>query len=233
MPWASITAMRSFCTSTRRPLNSGQHRCGFSKYWSPEGESATRNHCPIATFLDILPARSTMPRIKGLERKKFWENAMIGPAHIRTTLAIAALTVAGNSVTASAQTIKIGLINSYSGFLAQAGDQMQKGIDLYVKAHEKDLPPGVKIEIIKRDDAAAPETGKRVAQELITRDHVQLLVGVVGSPIAAAISPLTQEAKVPLVITNAAGSAIPRISPYVVRVSFTLWQQAYPLGQWA
>ena len=161
---------------------------------------------------------------------------MIGPAHIRATLtgiAIAALAVAGGISTASAQTVKIGLINSYSGFLAQAGDQMQKGIDLYVKEHEKDLPPGVKIEIIKRDDAAAPEVGKRVAQELITRDHVQLLVGVVGSPIAAAVAPLTQEAKVPLVITNAAGAAIPRISPYLVRVSFTLWQQAYPLGQWA
>jgi branched-chain amino acid transport system substrate-binding protein len=161
---------------------------------------------------------------------------MIGQAHIRTALAGAALAmlgIAGGTVGASAQTIKIGLINSYSGFLAQAGDQMQKGIDLYVKEHEKDLPPGVKIEIIKRDDAAAPEVGKRVAQELITRDHVQLLVGIVGSPIAAAIAPLTQEAKIPLVITNAAGSAIPRISPYVVRVSFTLWQQAYPLGQWA
>src|SRR6202163_3369325 len=161
---------------------------------------------------------------------------MIGPAQIRNALAgaaIAALTLAGGTITASAQTIKIGLINSYSGFLAQAGDQMQKGIDLYVKEHEKDLPPGVKIEIIKRDDTTAPEVGKRVAQELITRDHVQLLVGVVGSPIAAAIAPLTQEAKVPLVITNAAGVAIPRLSPYVVRVSFTLWQQAYPLGQWA
>ena len=136
---------------------------------------------------------------------------MIGPSPIRTAwagAAVAALTLAGSTATASAQTIKIGLINSYSGFLAQAGDQMQKGIDLYIKEHEKDLPPGVKIEIIKRDDAAAPEIGKRVAQELITRDHVQLLLGVVGSPIAAAIAPLTQEAKVPLVITNAAGSAI-------------------------
>jgi branched-chain amino acid transport system substrate-binding protein len=134
---------------------------------------------------------------------------------------------------ASAQTIKIGLINSYSGFLAQAGDEMQKGIDLSLKEHQKDLPPGVKIEVIKRDDAAAPEVGKRVAQELITRDRVQLLVGVVGSPIATAVAPLTAQAKIPLVITNAAGTAIPRISPYVVRVSFTLWQQAYPLGKWA
>jgi branched-chain amino acid transport system substrate-binding protein len=143
------------------------------------------------------------------------------------------LAATGGASIASAQTIKIGLINSYSGFLAQAGDQMQKGIDLYVKEHEKELPPGVKIEIVRRDDAATPDTGKRHAQELITRENVQLLMGIVGSPIAAAVAPLTAQAKVPLVITNAAGVAIPRISPYVVRVSFTLWQQAYPLGQWA
>jgi len=147
--------------------------------------------------------------------------------------AVAMLAAIGGLSAASAQTIKIGVINSYSGFLAQAGDQMQKGIDLYVKTHEKELPPGVKIELIRRDDAATPDTGKRLAQELIARENVQLLTGIVGSPIAAAVAPLTAQAKVPLVITNAAGVAIPRISPYVVRVSFTLWQQAYPLGQWA
>ena len=63
--------------------------------------------------------------------------------------------------------------------------------------------------------------------------NVQLLMGIVGSPIAAAIAPLTAQAKVPLVITNAGGVAITRMSPYVVRFSFTQWQQAYPLGQWA
>jgi branched-chain amino acid transport system substrate-binding protein len=145
----------------------------------------------------------------------------------------AMLAAIGSLSAASAQTIKIGVINSYSGFLAQAGDQMQKGIDLYVKTHEKELPPGVKIELIRRDDTATPDTGKRLAQELIARENVQLLTGIVGSPIAAAVAPLTAQAKVPLVITNAAGVAIPRISPYVVRVSFTIWQQAYPLGQWA
>jgi branched-chain amino acid transport system substrate-binding protein len=147
-------------------------------------------------------------------------------------MALAAMAV-GAAKPAAAQTIKIGLINSNTGFLAQAGDEMEKGINLYVKTHEKDLPPGVKVELIRRDDTAAPEVGKRVAQELITRERVQILLGIVGSPIAAAVAPLTAEAKVPLVITNAAGVAIPRISPYVARVSFTLWQQAYPLGKWA
>jgi branched-chain amino acid transport system substrate-binding protein len=134
---------------------------------------------------------------------------------------------------AQAQTVKIGIINSYSGFVAQAADEMQKGIDLYVKLHEKDLPAGVKVELIKRDDTSNPEVGKRLAQELITRDKVQALMGVILSPVAAAVAPLTAEAKVPLVLTNAAGVQLTRLSPYIVRTSFTLWQECYPIGKWA
>ena len=137
-------------------------------------------------------------------------------------------------VPSSAQTVKIGMINSFTGLVAQPADQGQKGTDLYVKEHEKDLPPGVKIEILKRDDTSNPEVGKRLAQELITRDHVQLLTGIILSPVAAAVAPLTEEAKVPLVLSYAAaGVSIPRISPYVVRVTFTLWQESYPMGKWA
>ena len=119
-----------------------------------------------------------------------------------------------------AQTVKVGLINSFTGFVAQPADQGQKGSDLYFKEHEKDLPPGVKIEILKRDDTSNPEVGKRLAQELITRDHVQLLTGIVLSPVATAVAPLTSEAKVPLVLSYAAaGVSIPRQSPYIVRVT--------------
>jgi branched-chain amino acid transport system substrate-binding protein len=149
----------------------------------------------------------------------------IGPLLVACSLASAPL---------AAQTVKIGLINSYTGFVAQVADEAQKGIDLYVKEHEKDLPPGVKIELLRRDDTSNPEVGKRLAQELITRDHVQLLTGIVLSPVAAAVAPLTAEAKVPMLLSiAAAGAAIPRLSPYVVRISFTLWQEAYPIGKWA
>ena len=138
------------------------------------------------------------------------------------------------SATGQAQTVKVGIINSYSGFLAQAADQGQKAIDLYVKLHEKELPPGVKLELIKRDDTSNPEVGKRLAQDLIARERVQLLTGIVMSPVAAAIAPLTVEAKVPLLISiAAAGVQIPRLSPYIARTTFTLWQQGYPVGKWA
>jgi branched-chain amino acid transport system substrate-binding protein len=146
-------------------------------------------------------------------------------------LAVATLSI----MPAASQTVvKVGLINSYTGFVAEGADEAQKGIDLYIKEHGNELPPGVRIELLRRDDTANPEVSKRLAQELIAREHVQLLTGVFLSPCAAAIAPLTAEAKVPLLISIAAGGAqIPRISPYIARVSFTLWQQGYPIGKWA
>ena len=111
---------------------------------------------------------------------------------------------------------------------------MDRGIRLYVKQHEKDLPAGVKLEIIRRDDTGPnPEVAKRMAQELIARDKVQLLTGVVYTPNALAIAPLATEAKVPFVIMNAGTAMITTQSPYIARVSFTLWQSSYPLGAWA
>ena len=135
---------------------------------------------------------------------------------------------------AVAQTVKVGIINTYSGPFAEPGDLIDRGIKLYMKQHEKDLPAGVKIELIRRDDTGPqPDVAKRMAQELITRDQVQFLAGFVYTPNAMAVAPLATEAKVPLIVMNAGTAAITTTSPYIARVSFTMWQSSYPLGQWA
>jgi branched-chain amino acid transport system substrate-binding protein len=135
---------------------------------------------------------------------------------------------------AAAQTVRVGLINTYSGPMASNGDQIEKAINLFMKSGQCKLPPGVKLEIIKRDDTGInPETAKRLAQELIVRERVQILTGVVWTPNALAIAPLATEAKVPFVIMNAGTAMITTMSPYIARTSFTLWQSSYPLGTWA
>lgn len=135
---------------------------------------------------------------------------------------------------AVAQTIKIGFLSTYSGPGAAQGDQLDKGAKLYLKLNSDKLPPGVKIDLVVRDDTGPnPDNAKRVAQELILRDKVQFLTGFVWTPNAAAIASLTAEAKVPYISMNAAGVAVPTLSPYIARLSFTLWQSCYPLGQWA
>ena len=146
----------------------------------------------------------------------------------------AALACGLAALPAAAQSVKIGVILTYSGPQASLGDQIDKGLSLYVKAHEKDLPPGVTVELIRRDDTGPnPDVAKRLAQELVTRDHVQFLTGVVWSPNAGAIAPIASEAKVPFIISNAAAAGLTRASPYIARVSFTLWQESLPLGTWA
>src|ERR1700720_3039281 len=131
-------------------------------------------------------------------------NANRGTAMLTRLLRAAAPAVAGlalMAVSAAAQTIKLGVILTYSGPFAQVGDEIDKGIKLYIKEHEKELPAGVKLELVVRDDTGPnPDVAKRLAQELITRDHVQLLSGLLESPNAAAIAPLTAEAKLPAVV---------------------------------
>ncbi|HUJ97715.1 MAG TPA: ABC transporter substrate-binding protein [Stellaceae bacterium] len=134
----------------------------------------------------------------------------------------------------AAETVKVGVILTYSGPAASLGDQIDKGMSLYIKEHEKDLPKDITLELIRRDDTGLnPATAKRLAQELITRDHVNFIAGLIWSPNALAIAPLSAEAKVPTISSNAAAVSLTRLSPYVARVSFTLWQECLPFGQWA
>jgi branched-chain amino acid transport system substrate-binding protein len=151
---------------------------------------------------------------------------------MKSLLAATALLAAAGA--AQAQTVKVGLLLTFSGPGASLGDQMKKAIELYVKEHEKELPAGTKLELIYRDETGPnPEVVKRLAQELITRDRVNFISGLTYTPNALAVAPLATEAKVPTIVMNAGTSVIVRQSPYIARTSFTMWQSGYPLGQWA
>ena len=148
------------------------------------------------------------------------------------SIAVFGLVLAASA--ASAQTIKIGFISSYSGLNANLGPYMERAVRLYIKQHEKELPPGVKIELVIRDDTGPnPDKAKQLAQELVVRDRVNILAGVIWTPNAMSIAPIATEAKVPFVIMNAGTAVITTRSPYIARTSFTLWQSSYPLGTWA
>ena len=138
--------------------------------------------------------------------------------------------------TASAQAqgaIKIGLILPYSGQFADTATQMDNGIKLYLKQHG-DTIAGRKVEIIRKDvGGIAPDVAKRLAQELVVRDQVDVLAGFVLTPNALAASDISAQAKKPLVIMNAATSIVTTRSPYSVRVSLTLPQVTETIGAWA
>jgi branched-chain amino acid transport system substrate-binding protein len=145
----------------------------------------------------------------------------------------AAALVAGMTQAGAQGTIKVGLILSLSGQFADAGIQLQNGVKTYMQQNG-DTVAGKKIELIVKDTGGvAPDVAKRLAQELIVRDKVDVLAGLVLTPNALAVADVSAEAKKLMVIMNAATSIITTKSPYSVRTSVTLPQVAETFGTWA
>ena len=142
--------------------------------------------------------------------------------------------VATIALSAAAQeTVKIGVILPMSGPFADYGRQIGNGITLYMKQNG-DQVAGKKVQVLVRDDTGtAPEITKRLAQELIVKDKVDMLAGFGLTPSGLAAAPLATEAKKPMIIMNAATSIITTKSPYIARVSFTLPQVTAPMATWA
>ncbi len=133
----------------------------------------------------------------------------------------------------AADTIKIGVVMPYSGQFADLAKQMDNGIKIYMQLHG-DKVAGKTIEIIRKDVGGIdPPTAKRLAQELVVRDQVDILAGWLLTPNAIAGCSVSAEAKKFMVIMNAATSIITDKSPYCTRTSFTLPMIAVTLGQWA
>jgi branched-chain amino acid transport system substrate-binding protein len=129
--------------------------------------------------------------------------------------------------------VKVGVIAEFSGPFAAYGEQIEAGMKAYMKQHG-DTVAGRKVELITRDTKGpAPDVAKRFAQELVTRDKVHFLAGFGLTPNAMAVAPVATEAKVPMIISNAATSAITTRSPYVARVSMTIPQVSAPMADWA
>ncbi|MBB5414831.1 branched-chain amino acid transport system substrate-binding protein [Paraburkholderia atlantica] len=152
----------------------------------------------------------------------------------RTLLkAAAALVLAGSSVVAHADdVVKVGLIVPMSGPFASTGRQVDAAVKLYMAQHG-DTVAGKKIQVILKDDTNVPDTTKRLAQELIVKDHVSVLAGFGLTPLALAAAPLATQAKVPMIVMNAATAMITEQSPYIVRTGFTLPQNTLGIARWA
>ena len=129
------------------------------------------------------------------------------------------------------ETVKIGVILPYSGPFADAGNQLDAGIKLYMQQHGDEVA-GKKIEIIRKDTGGpAPDVAKRLAQELVVRDGVDILAGFALTPEALGAADIATEAKKIMVVMNAATSIITEKSPYIVRTSLTIPQVNYAVRQ--
>jgi len=133
----------------------------------------------------------------------------------------------------AAETFRIGLILPLTGPFASTGRQLEAACRLYMERNGDTLA-GRKIDLIVKDDTGlAPETTKRMAQELVVQERIDVLAGFGLTPLALAAAPVATEARVPMIVMGAATSVIPQRSPFIVRTGFTLPQVTAPMADWA
>ena len=135
------------------------------------------------------------------------------------------------SAGAIAQTVKIGVVLPYSGVGAEFAQQVDRGIQTFMKLNPNAFGP-YKIEIVKRDSKnPSGAEAKTAVQELIVQEKVDILTGFIYSPDAIASAPLASEAKKPMVIMNAGTAWITNLSPMISRVSFSMWHAGHAMGE--
>ncbi len=151
----------------------------------------------------------------------------------RMNSVIAALVIAVSAATvqqASAQEVKVGVVLPYTSVNAETAQQMDRGMEMYLKLNADAVKPYT-IKLIKRDAKnPAGADAKLAVQELLTQDKVDAVVGWIYSPNAIASAPLLTAANKLGVVMNAGTAWITNLSDDYVRTSFSMWSAGYTLG---
>ena len=135
----------------------------------------------------------------------------------RMLAAVAATAIMTLSQAALAQDVKVGVILPYTGVGAELAQQIDRGLELYLKLNADQVKPYT-ITLVKRDSKAPDGAAAKIAaQELLTQDKVDVLAGWVYSPDAIASAPVVNAGKKLAVIMNAATSFITNLSGDYVR----------------
>ena len=158
-------------------------------------------------------------------------STLLGLASLGLGLSLPLIFPAG-ALAADAKPFKIGFILPMTGQSASTGRQAEAAAKLWM-AQNGTTVAGRKIEVIFKDDAGVADTTRRIAQELVVNDKVDVLAGFGLTPLAMATAPIATQSKTPMIVTAAATSAITEASPYIVRTSFTLPQVTVSIAEWA
>jgi branched-chain amino acid transport system substrate-binding protein len=153
----------------------------------------------------------------------------------RTVLkGIAATTASGLLAhTAAAETpLKIGISMPLTGAGFNAvGRQLQAALKFYMQQHG-DTVAGRQIQITIRDDGGVADNARRLIQEMIVDQKVDIL-GIGITPTSLAIAPLVTESKKATLVMSSGASITTTKSPYFVRAGFILAPQSWVLAEWA
>jgi branched-chain amino acid transport system substrate-binding protein len=132
-----------------------------------------------------------------------------------------ALALALLSGTVGAETIKIGVNEPMTGAFAASGTYVVNGAK--IAADEINAKGGIlgkQIELVIEDNKSNPTEAAAVAEKLITRDKVPVMMGAWGSSLTLAVMPKLMEYETPMVVeTSSSGKITTSGNPFIFRIS--------------
>ncbi|HEY4037363.1 MAG TPA: ABC transporter substrate-binding protein [Burkholderiaceae bacterium] len=130
--------------------------------------------------------------------------------------------------------LKIGLMLPYTGTYAALGNAITNGFKQYV-AESGDKLGGREVEYFVVDDESDPSKAIENVNKLVKRDQVDVLVGTVHSGVALAMAKVARETGTLMIDPNAGADELTGAlcAPNFFRTSFTNWQPAYAMGEYA
>lgn len=134
---------------------------------------------------------------------------------------------------ATGDPVQVGLVTMTSGVYAQLGEDVIDGMELYLEQvgnQAADRP----IELIVEDETMDTGTALERTRRLVEAEEVDLLTGLVSTGSAYAVAEFVEQSEVPLIVSNAGGDDLARgdRSDYIVRTSFSNWQNNFAVGEW-
>jgi branched-chain amino acid transport system substrate-binding protein len=157
-----------------------------------------------------------------------------GRAALLAVVALATVTAAAGPAAAQGGPIKIGFIYPDSGPMAQLGLDLRDGFQLYwseVGGKAGGRPVEV---LVERKASCKADEGLTKARKLVERDGVQILGGIICTPVAYALRPYVIDKKIPFIVMNAGANELTMKlrSPYIFRSSFSNSDGSHALGEW-
>jgi branched-chain amino acid transport system substrate-binding protein len=152
----------------------------------------------------------------------------------------AATSAAATAAATAGKTLKLGQLLPFTKVYAELGNSMKRSTDLYLKSKGNKIA-NRPVTVVYEDEANDPQVGLAKTQKFIDQDQVDVMLGIVATPIAYAIRNVVDSAKLIFIETNAGGNALTRTttdckpackSPYIFRSSFSSYQISNPMGEY-
>jgi branched-chain amino acid transport system substrate-binding protein len=158
-----------------------------------------------------------LPRLRRERVEKANMRSKKGAIKLAVFLSMVFLLVASAQTAFCKPPYKVGLLDSFSGFMAFMGDSMNRGFQLAVdEINGSGGIHGHKIDVVSYSDESDVSKGILALKKLIETDKVLVIAGVTHSGVAIASAPIAEKSRVPIIFGNSSRWSVAKPNKWIL-----------------